>query len=204
MATVEKERLRTNLDKVLWKLEEARISVSEHHIVKLVGVGKYTDVENIATLYALGQRAFGENQVQQLESRMKELEDLPLEWHMIGSLQKNKINKLIELHPALMHSLDSIELATELNKKLLVKDRKMNSLLQINAAAEDSKSGFCTDQAFDMYQQISETCPQINLKGIMTIGAHTEDTKVVQKSFEDTRAVFERLEKSGATICSMV
>ena len=87
---LDKEQLRKNLDEVIWNIEQARISVSEHHIVQLVGVGKYTELENIATLYELGQRAFGENQVQQLSQRMESLDELPLQWHMIGTLQKNK------------------------------------------------------------------------------------------------------------------
>jgi len=200
---LDKEQLRKNLDEVIWKIEQARISVSEHHIVQLVGVGKYTEIENIATLYELGQRAFGENQVQQLAQRMEVLEDLPLQWHMIGSLQKNKINKLIDLRPFLFHSLDSIELAEELNKKLGVKEQKMNALLQINAANEESKSGVSVEEAYDIYQQIKESCPHINLKGVMSIGAHSEDKKLVQNSFEKTHSVFEKLQKEGATICSM-
>lgn len=200
---LDKEQLRRNLDEVIWKIEEARISVSEHHIVQLVGVGKYTEIENIATLYELGQRAFGENQVQQLAQRMEVLEELPLQWHMIGSLQKNKINKLIDLRPFLLHSLDSIELAEELNKKLEVKEQTMSALLQINAAGEATKSGVSTEQAYDIYQQIKETCPNINLKGVMTIGAHSEDKTVIQKSFEDTYAVYDKVQKEGANICSM-
>jgi hypothetical protein len=200
---LDKEQLRRNLDEVIWKIEEARISVSEHHIVQLVGVGKYTEIENIATLYELGQRAFGENQVQQLAQRMEVLEELPLQWHMIGSLQKNKINKLIDLRPFLLHSLDSIELAEELNKKLEVKEQTMSALLQINAAGEATKSGVSTEQAYDIYQQIKETCPNINLKGVMTIGAHSEDKTVIQKSFEDTYAIYDKVQKEGANICSM-
>jgi hypothetical protein len=198
-----KEKLRANLDEVIWNIEEARITVSEHHIVQLVAVGKYTSIENIQTLYELGQRAFGENQVQQLKERMGTLEALPLQWQMIGSLQKNKINNLIDLHPSLMQSLDSLELATELNKKLEAKASKMSCLLQINAAAEESKSGFSSAEAYDMYLQIKETCPNINLKGVMTIGAHTEDTKLIQQSFETTHSIYEKLTKNGATICSM-
>ena len=203
MSIINKELLRANLDEVFWKIEEARISVSEHHIVQIVAVGKYTDVENIATLYELGQRAFGENQVQQLKERMSTLEELPLEWHMIGSLQKNKINNLIDLRPSLIQSLDSVSLAKELNKKLDAKDAKMNCLLQINAAKEESKSGVSTEEAFDLYQQIKETCPNINLKGVMTIGAHTKETKIIQQSFESTHSIYEKLEKEGATVCSM-
>lgn len=200
---LDKEKLRANLDEVIWNIEEARITVSEHHIVQLVAVGKYTSIENIQTLYELGQRAFGENQVQQLKERMGTLEALPLQWQMIGSLQKNKINNLIDLHPSLMQSLDSLELATELNKKLEAKASKMSCLLQINAAAEESKSGFSSAEAYDMYLQIKETCPNINLKGVMTIGAHTEDTKLIQQSFETTHSIYEKLTKNGATICSM-
>ncbi len=200
---LDKEHLRKNLDEVIWNIEDARIAVSEHHIVKLVTVAKYTEIENIATLYALGQRAFGENQVQQLKERMTELDELPLEWHMIGSLQKNKINNLIDLRPTLMQSLDSLVLAEELNKKLEAKSGKMSCLLQINAAKEESKSGVASEEAFDLYQQIKETCPNITLKGVMTIGAHTEDTKIIQQSFETTQAIYEKLEKEGASICSM-
>ena len=200
---LDKEQLRANLDEVIWNIEEARITVSEHHIVKLVTVAKYTEIENITTLYELGQRAFGENQIQQLKERMTTLEELPLEWHMIGSLQKNKINNLIDLRPSLMQSLDSLDLANELNKKLIAKNSKMHCLLQINAANEKSKSGVSTEEAFDLYQQIKESCPNIILKGVMTIGAHTEESKIIQQSFESTHKIYEKLEKEGATICSM-
>ena len=200
---LDKEQLRANLDEVIWNIEEARITVSEHHIVKLVTVAKYTEIENIRTLYELGQRAFGENQVQQLKERMTELEELPLEWHMIGSLQKNKINNLIDLHPALMHSLDSLDFAEEFNKKLEAKNSKLSCLLQINAANEESKSGVSVEKALDIYQEIKERFPNINLKGVMTIGAHTEDKKLIQRSFETTHSIYEKLEKDAATICSM-
>ena len=196
-----KEILRANLDRVIWDIEEARISVSEHHIVKLVGVSKYTSIENISTLYDLGQRSFGENQVQQLKERMNLLDDLPIEWNMVGSLQKNKINNLIDLSPSLMHSLDSLDLAEELNKKLMAKSKKMNCLLQINASNEDTKSGFKIEEAYDKYQEIIEKYPNIILKGVMSIGIN--DDKLVQKNFEDTYNIFDRLKKYNASICSM-
>jgi hypothetical protein len=203
MPILEKEYLRETLDRVIWNIEEARISVSEHHIVQLVAVGKYTQVENIETLYSLGQRAFGENQIQQLKERMHTLEDLPLQWQMIGSLQKNKINNLIDLNPTLMQSLDSLELALELNKKLENKEKTMACLLQINAANESSKSGFTTQEAYDKYQEIMERCPHIVLKGVMSIGAHSEEQTLIQQSFEATHTIFEKLENQGASICSM-
>lgn len=201
--SIQKEKLRSNLDQIIWQMEKSRLTVSEHHIVKLVAVGKYTEIENISTLYHLGQRAFGENQVQQLKARESELSALPIEWHLIGSLQKNKINNIIDLSPYLMHSLDSISLADELNKKLQIKEKTMNCLLQINSANEQTKSGVTPGQAIDIYTQIQETCPSINLKGVMTIGAHTKDENLIKESFETTHNIYQSLESKGATICSM-
>lgn len=198
-----REILRYNLDRVIWNIEQARVEVSEHHIVKLVAVGKYTDEDNIKKLYELGQRAFGENQVQQLSSRMSSLESLPLEWHMIGNLQSNKINKLIELRPTLFQSLDSLKLAEALNRKLAEKNQMMSVLLQVNTAKEESKSGVMGEEAIDIYQQIKESCPQLRLKGLMSIGANSEDSKIVQKSFEETYSIYDALKKDEAIICSM-
>jgi pyridoxal phosphate enzyme (YggS family) len=200
---LDKEQLRANLDEVIWKIEDARLSVDAHRIVQIVAVGKYTDIENIKTLYQLGQRAFGENQVQQLRDRNKELSDLPIQWHMIGSLQKNKINNLIDINPTLFQALDSIELALELDKRLKAKDTTMDCLLQINSAREESKSGVDPQQAYDIYQEINERFDSINLQGVMSIGAHSDDTQVVQKSFETTYDIFDQLQKDGASICSM-
>ncbi len=200
---IDKEILRKNLDEVIWNIEKARIGVSEHHIVKLVTVGKYTELDNIKTLYALGQRAFGENQVQQLEERSRELESLPLEWHFIGRLQKNKINKLIDIRPSLMQSIDSIELAVALDERLARRESHMSCLLQINSANEESKSGVSPQKAIDAYQEIKERCSHIRLKGIMSIGAHTQDQTIIKDSFEITHSIYSKLEKDGASICSM-
>lgn len=198
-----KEILRKNLDKVIWNIEQARVEVSEHHIVKLVAVGKYSDEQSIKTLYELGQRAFGENQVQQLSTRMKSLNQLPLEWHMMGNLQSNKINRLIELRPSLFQALDSVKLAQKLNSRLEEQSLTMSTLLQINSAKEESKSGVEPERAIDIYQEIRERFPQIRLRGVMSIGAFTKDLKEIQKSFETTYKIYETLQKDGATLCSM-
>jgi pyridoxal phosphate enzyme (YggS family) len=198
-----RETLARNLDAVIQRIEAARIKVDEHHIVKMVVVSKYTAIENIATLYDLGQRAFGESQVQQLEERVHALEDLPLEWHMIGRLQKNKINKLIDLDPFLLQSLDSLDLAEALDKRLEAKGKRMECLLQINSAREESKAGVAPEEAVELYREIKERFPRIDLRGVMTIGAHTDDEAIVRRSFETTRRIFDALRSDGAEICSM-
>jgi pyridoxal phosphate enzyme (YggS family) len=198
-----RKQLADNLESVIQRIEAARIRVGERHIVKMVAVAKYTEVENIRILYDLGQRAFGENQVQQLTERMELLEEFPLEWHMIGRLQKNKINRLLELDPFLMHSLDSPELAEALDKRLQKHGKTMRCLLQINSSGESTKAGVSPEKARDIYRMIRERFPRIILKGVMTIGAHTQNLADIRKSFESTRRIFDELSGEGAEICSM-
>ncbi len=192
-----------NLDEIITKVEGARLRISEHHIVKIIGVSKYSTADDVKTLYEAGQRAFGENKVQDLKEKSEVLDDLPIEWHFIGSLQKNKINNLIDLNPTLVHSLDSLDLALELNKKLEAKNKKLSALLQINSAYEETKSGVLPENAVEIYKQIIELCPNIILKGVMSIGAHVEDEKVIKDSFKTTKKIYDELVPFGAKYCSM-
>ncbi|RXJ78592.1 YggS family pyridoxal phosphate-dependent enzyme [Arcobacter sp. F155] len=200
---MDKTKAVENLDKVISKVEAARLRVSEHHIVKIIGISKYSTSEDVATLYSAGQRAFGENKVQDLKQKSTDLEELPLEWHFVGRLQKNKINNLIDLNPTLVQSLDSLELAQELNKKLEAKNKKMSCLLQINSAKEDSKTGVMPEDAIEIYEKILNECPNIRLKGVMSIGAHVEDRNIIKDSFTTTKSIFDELKKHGAKYCSM-
>ena len=140
------------IDDVIRRVEFARLKVSDHHIVKIVAISKYSTSDEIAKLYNIGQRAYGENKVQDLKQKAIDLEDLPLEWHFVGNLQKNKINNLLDIDPTLFHGLDSLELAQELQKKLEVKNMSLNALLQINSAKEESKSG-CNARSSARYLQ---------------------------------------------------
>ena len=189
------------IDDVIRRVEAARLKVSEHHIVKIVAVSKYSTSEEIKRLYHIGQRAFGENKVQDLKAKAQELEELPLEWHFIGNLQKNKINNLLDINPSLFQGLDSLELAKELEKKLTAKDMTLDCLLHINAAKEESKHGVMPEDAVATYKQIMQECPRIKLKGVMSIGAHSDDKEVVKKSFELTHKIYKEL--PNASICSM-
>lgn len=198
-----KEQAVENLDTVITNVEAARLSLSDHHIVKIVAISKYNNEADIQTLYESGQRAFGENKVQDLKSKSEALDDTPIEWHFVGRLQKNKINNLIDLNPSLNHSLDSLELAYELDKKLEAKNRKMNCLLQVNSAREESKTGVNPEDAVNIYNEIFENCKNIKLKGIMSIGAHVDDENEIKQSFKTTKKIFDSLQNKGAKYCSM-
>ncbi len=198
-----KQTATKNLDQLITKVEGARLKISEHHIVKIIGVSKYSTDADVKILYEAGQRAFGENKVQDLKQKMEGLDELPIEWHFIGTLQKNKINNLIDLNPTLIQSLDSLDLALELNKKLEAKNKKLSALLQINSAYEDTKSGVMPEVAVEVYKQIIKLCPNIILKGVMSIGAHVEDEKIIKESFKTTKKIFDELVPFGAKYCSM-
>ena len=189
------------IDDVVRRVETARLSISDYHIVKTVAVSKYSTASDIEKLYNIGQRAFGENKVQDLKEKAKTLEDLPIEWHFIGNLQKNKINNLLNINPALFHALNSLELAHELQKKLVAKDMTLDCLVQINSAKEESKHGLMPEETVKIYKQIQAECPNIRLKGVMSIGAHSDDKKIVKNSFDTTYKIYKQL--PNATICSM-
>ncbi|MFA6187820.1 MAG: YggS family pyridoxal phosphate-dependent enzyme [Sulfuricurvum sp.] len=198
MNTLEQKR---HFDAVIERIERARIRVSEHHIVKIVAASKYVDADAIRDLYSIGQRAFGENKVQDLKTKADLLEELPLEWHFIGTLQKNKINQLLSVHPHMIHSIDSIDLAHALQERLSRENQTLRALVQVNSAQEETKSGFTPLEFLRSYDQIANECPNLQLQGIMSIGAHTDDQNIVKKSFETTRSLFEQL--PNATTCSM-
>nr|AOR51231.1 alanine racemase domain-containing protein [uncultured bacterium pBC1] len=198
MTTLEQKR---HFDRIIERIEKARLRVNDHHIVKIVAASKYVDAEAIRSLYAIGQRAFGENKVQDLVAKSDVLEDLPIEWHFIGNLQKNKINHLLSAHPHLLHSIDSLELAHALNERLERENMNLRALVQINSAYEATKSGFYPEEMNEKYAQILEECPRLQLQGVMSIGAHVDDPALIRKSFETTRRIYETL--PGATICSM-
>jgi len=188
------------LEEIIQRIEKARLSVNEHLIVKLIAVSKYVDASAIEQLYNQGQRAFGENKVQDMYSKAQQLSDLPIEWHFIGNLQKNKINKLLSLEPFMIQSINSVDLAKAIDKRTT---KPMRCLLEINSANEVSKHGVMAQEAVDVYHQILQECPNIRLQGVMTIGAHTDNQKEIIKSFELTYKIFEQLRPHGAKVCSM-
>lgn len=193
----------TKLEAVIERIEKARLAYDPKSIIKLVVASKYANERQIESLYKEGQRAFGENKVQDIKTKAQTLRELPIEWHFIGRLQTNKINMLLDLNPALVHSIDSYECAVEIDKRAAVKNKKVNALLQINSAKEETKAGVMPEIAVEEYCKIASELKNINLKGVMTIGAHTEEKAIIQKSFEHCFSIFDALKKNGATVCSM-
>lgn len=182
-----------NLQLVLEKIQKAGGA-------KLVAVSKNVTHNEILALNKLGQIDFGENKVQDLKLKSDVLSNLELKWHFIGRLQTNKINQLIKIKPFLWQSCDSLKMAMEVNKRL---EYKLPTLLQINSANEPSKQGVRSEFAQELYLQILSECKFIDLCGVMSIGAMSDDKNLIKKSFEDTFKIYEKLIPYGAKICSM-
>lgn len=169
----------------------------------VVAVSKSVDTPALEPLLRFGVLDFGENKVQELNKKFKILnssQNAGIRWHFIGRLQKNKINALLALKPYLWQSCDCQKSALEVDKRL---NYELNALLQINSADEASKQGISIEQAIDEYIAICEQCKYLKLKGVMSIGANSDDKKLIIKSFERTYKIFENLKPYGAKICSM-
>ena len=197
--------LALQLERILRRIERARLAYNAHQIISLVAVSKYQNADSIRALYECGQRAFGENKVQDLRLKAQILDDVPLEWHFIGKLQENKINALLALKPSLIHSVDSLKTAQAIQKRLQTHlgEAKVRALLQINAADEISKSGVSVESAREIYNEILITCPNLIMEGVMCIGANSPNRTEVEQSFQKTSDIFHSLQDKGAKILSM-
>ncbi len=197
--------LALQLERILRRIERARLAYDAHQIISLVAVSKYQSVDSIRALYECGQRAFGENKVQDLRLKAEALDDVPLEWHFIGTLQENKINALLALKPSLIHSVDSLKTAQAIQKRLQTHlgEAKVRALLQINAANEISKSGVSVEAAREVYNEILSACPNLIMEGVMCIGANSPNRSEIEKSFQKTSDIFHSLQDRGAKILSM-
>lgn len=160
--------------------------------VKLLAVTKTVDVERIKEIKEFGLKEIGENKVQEIEEKYDALKD-DFDFHMIGSLQKNKINKLLG-KIKLIHSLDSLSLIEALDKRLANNNMELDGLLQVNISKEESKSGFYKDEVEKALEQMHEY-KNLHIVGFMTMAPFTEDEAVVRNTF---RGLYELKEKLSA------
>lgn len=160
--------------------------------VKLLAVTKTVDIERIKEIKEFGLKEIGENKVQEIEEKYDALKD-DFDFHMIGSLQKNKINKLLG-KIKLIHSLDSLSLIEALDKRLANNNMELDGLLQVNISKEESKSGFYKDEVEKVLEQMHEY-KNLHIVGFMTMAPFTEDEAVVRNTF---RGLYELKEKLAA------
>ena len=158
--------------------------------VTLIAVSKTKPVEMLSTIYNQGIRDFGENKVQEMCNKMEQLAS-DIRWHMIGHLQTNKV-KYIVGHTTLIHSVDSLHLAKEIEKQAEKKDVTVDILVEVNIAEEESKFGIHKEETYELVRQIA-ALPHVHICGLMTIAPYVENP-------EDNRMYFRGIRQLSVDI----
>lgn len=175
-------------------IAKVRENLSNHGAVQLIAVTKNATIDQIGDAFACGVNQFGESRVQ---AALKKREALPpqieqnSDWHFIGHLQTNKVKQVVGQF-ALIHSVDSLRLAIEIDRVAKERGIKQSILLQVKIEADDAKGGFTADQLErEMSSLMSLT--NIELQGLMTITPFDADSSTSQKCFAGLKALRDRL-----------
>lgn len=158
--------------------------------VTLIAVSKTKPVEMLQTIYDAGSRDFGENKVQEMCDKIEQL-PTDIRWHMIGHLQTNKV-KYIVGRVSLIHSVDSLHLAQEIEKQAAKLDVIVPILIEVNIAEEESKFGIHKEETISLVREVA-TLPHIRIQGLMTIAPYVENP-------EDNRAYFRGIKQLSVDI----
>ncbi|MBE5931900.1 MAG: YggS family pyridoxal phosphate-dependent enzyme [Lachnospiraceae bacterium] len=178
--------LRENLQKVKDRIEKACVKAGRNiDEVTLIAVSKTKPLSDIEELILCGTKEFGENKVQELVDKYENV-STPVNWHLIGHLQTNKVKYIVD-KVSLIHSVDSLKLAKEIQKEAAKKNVIVNILVQVNVANEDTKFGLDTSEVLHLVNEIS-ILPNIRIKGLMTIAPYVENP-------EDNRPYFKELKQ---------
>ncbi len=166
----------------------------------MVAVTKTLPVERIIEALDLGIIDIGENKVQELTEKMGILGNRP-RYHMIGHLQTNKVKYIVD-NVHLIHSLDRISLAKEIDKRGKASDRILDTLIQVNIAQEDTKFGMMEDEVIPFIEKVL-MMENISVKGLMTIAPFTEDESVLRNTFSGLYNLGERIKAQNYKELSM-
>lgn len=181
------------------RLEHVRGKISSHcksvgrdpSSVNLLAVSKRKSEDLVKEALQEGQNAFGENYVQELVAKAENLTGLDLHWHYIGHLQRNKVKSLLPF-VSLLHTLDRVQLAEELQTQLLMLGRTLDCLIQVKLSDEDSKSGCAPQDLPELVKTVAE-CSQLNLKGLMMIGTRGASEDATRSEMQRLRALKDQI-----------
>ena len=158
--------------------------------ISLVAVSKTKTIEDIMSAYNSGQRLFGENRVQELTDKYNNLPK-DIKWNMIGNLQSNKV-KYIASFVDLIHSLDSLKLAKEINKQGEKNNRVIDCLVQIKISKEETKHGVSFDNFDEFYKNV-KSLKFISIAGLMGMASFTDDKNLIKDEFKSISSLYKKL-----------
>jgi len=191
-----------NLAQLRAKIEETCKRAGRNPVdVKLIAVSKYFGVDAIVEAKNCGLTDFGENRVQELTLKYEKLGN-DVTWHMIGTLQKNKVKHAVNA-AELIHSVDSLELVEEINARAEKLGKVQKILLEVKTSEEETKSGLETEnEILSLVKRCSEL-KNIELKGFMTMAPLTEDANIIRKSFRDLRNLKDQINNKGYNLTEL-
>ena len=158
--------------------------------VTLVAVSKTKPVEEILELYHLGQRDFGENYVQELVEKQKQLPK-DIRWHFIGHLQSNKVKQIANFI-SLIHSVDTERLLREIDKQAAKNERIIDCLLQVHIAKEETKFGLDEEELKQLISTGFKNEKNVSVKGLMGMASFTENKDLIRREFQYLKKLFDQ------------
>lgn len=162
----------------------------ENYDAMLLAVTKTHGIDKIMEVYDYGLRDFGENKVQELIEKKEKMPD-DINWHLIGHLQTNKVNKIVG-EVCLIHSVDSLKILNKINNRAKSLSIVQDCLIQINVSKEESKSGFYVGEIDNLIKEASKL-ENIKIKGLMTMAPNTEDETIIRNCFRELKKIFDNL-----------
>lgn len=185
--------VRENVQKIKERIERACEKVGrDPGEVSILAASKTRTPEEIREVFEAGIKLFGENRVQEARDKIPLLSDLSIEWHMIGHLQRNKVKYAVNLFDV-VESLDSKELADELEKRLSKVGKKMRVFIEVKLSPEETKHGCSPEEALELSRYVL-SLEHLKLEGLMTVPPYFEDLELVRPYFRKLREIRDNLE----------
>ena len=192
MRTSSMNSLQASRNKVLQQIEDAcKQAQREPKTVQLLAVSKTHPSESLREMYQTGQRAFGENYLQEALDKIETLNDLDIEWHFIGHVQRNKTKHLASSF-AWVHGVDRLIIAERLSSQREASQPALNICLQVNIDAQETKDGCQPNEVAELVKNISQL-PHLKLRGLMVIPAPNNT-----HAFADAKQLFDMVKKEHA------
>ena len=184
----------SNISGVMEEVRQAAVRVNRDvSDIGIVAVTKTVPTEGVREAVSGGLCVLGENRVQELTAKYPLIKGA--EWHLIGHLQRNKV-KYIADKVSLIHSLDSLPLAKEINRRMAALEKKMDVLIQVNIAEDHDKYGIKTNETADFIDTV-RNYQGIKIMGLMTIGPYTPDPEEMRPVFSQLRLLAEKMKTIG-------
>lgn len=184
--------IRENIDDIVKRIENTCKKVGRNpNDITVIAVSKTVESERAREAVEAGINNLGENRVQELVKKYDELKDLDIKWHMIGHLQKNKVKYIID-KTVLIHSVESLSLAEEINKRAEKNNLIANVLVELNIGEEDSKFGIKKESVYDFILSL-EKFENIRVLGLMTVAPFCENPEDVRWVFKKMKNIYDEI-----------